>query len=195
VTDVGRAPSDGSRKSRGISSRDAWRILALLLVVAASAIVYLLRSQVAGWATYGYLGVFAASVLASGTVLLPAPGVVLVFALGGVLNPLLVSFAAGMGAAVGELVGYTAGFGGQVIVERVALYDRLLVWMRRYGAVTILVLAAIPNPFFDLAGIAAGSLRMPVQRFFMWCLLGKILKMLAFAYSGALVVHSLGGLK
>jgi uncharacterized membrane protein YdjX (TVP38/TMEM64 family) len=192
LNDAERAPSDRSGSFRGLESGYVWRILALLLVAAASAMVFLLRTEVARWATYGYLGVFVASILASGTVLLPAPGVVLVFALGGVLNPLLVSLAAGVGAAVGELVGYTAGFGGQVIVERVALYDRLRTWMQRYGAITILVLAAIPNPFFDLAGIAAGSLRMPVQRFFLWCLLGKVLKMLAFAYGGAIAVHSLG---
>jgi len=139
------------------------------------------------------VGIFLASILANGTILLPAPGVALVAAVGGVLNPLLVSLAAGFGAAIGELVGYIAGFGGQLVVERITLYDRLLQWMRRYGALTIFVLAAVPNPFFDLAGMAAGSLRVPVRRFFLWCLLGKLVKMLAFAYSGALAVRWLAG--
>ena len=172
----------------------AWRLAALLLVILVGISIFALRAQVERWANYGYLGIFIASILANGTILLPAPGVALVAAMGGVLNPLLVSLAAGLGASIGELVGYTAGIGGQLVVERIALYERLLQWMRRYGSLTIFVLAAVPNPFFDLAGMAAGSLRVPIQRFFLWCLLGKIIKMLAFAYGGALALRWLGGL-
>ncbi len=61
--------------------------------------------------------------------------------------------------------------------------------MRRYGALTILVLAIIPNPLFDLAGITAGMLRMPVYKFLFFCWIGKTLKMLAFAYAGAYAVE------
>jgi uncharacterized membrane protein YdjX (TVP38/TMEM64 family) len=49
----------------------------------------------------------------------------------------------------------------------------------------ILLLAFIPNPFFDLAGAAAGALRMPLRKFLLWVWIGKFLKMLAFAYAGA----------
>ena len=45
-------------------------------------------------------------------------------------------------------------------------------------------MAVIPNPFFDLAGIAAGTLKIPVLRFYFFCALGSIIKMLAFAYGG-----------
>jgi uncharacterized membrane protein YdjX (TVP38/TMEM64 family) len=193
VSGAGPTPAaEAVGRSRRTAST-AGRLAALLLVVVVSVGIFALRAEVATWAQYGYLGIFLASVLANGTVLLPAPGVALVAAMGGVLNPLLVSLAAGLGASIGEMVGYMAGVGGQLVVERVALYDRLLQWMQRYGSLTIFVLAAVPNPFFDLAGMAAGSLRVPVRRFFLWCLLGKIVKMLAFAYSGALAVRWLGG--
>jgi uncharacterized membrane protein YdjX (TVP38/TMEM64 family) len=185
-------PVAGAAGPRRPWIRTAWQLAALVLVAVVSVGIFALRIQVETWANLGYLGIFLASVLTSGTVLLPAPGVALVAAMGAVLNPLLVSLAAGLGASIGELVGYMAGFGGQLVVERIALYDRLLGWMRRFGPLTIFVFAAVPNPFFDLAGMAAGSLRMPVQRFFLWCLLGKIVKMLAFAYSGALAVRWLG---
>ena len=59
------------------------------------------------------------------------------------------------------------------------------------GLIPILVLAIIPNPFFDLAGIAAGTLKMPVWQFLLACLVGKTIKMVAFAYAGAGSHHHL----
>jgi uncharacterized membrane protein YdjX (TVP38/TMEM64 family) len=77
------------------------------------------------------------------------------------------------------------GFGGQPVLQRIGPYQRIAGWMQNYGALTILVLAAVPNPFFDLAGMSAGALKMPIRRFIFWCLAGKIIKMLVFAYTGA----------
>jgi membrane protein DedA with SNARE-associated domain len=56
--------------------------------------------------------------------------------------------------------------------------------MRKNGPLTILILSAIPNPFFDLAGLAAGALKMPVVKFFFWCLIGETIKMTIFALAG-----------
>ena len=36
---------------------------------------------------------------------------------------------------------------------------RLVVWMRRRGWLLLFLMAFIPNPFFDLAGVTAGALR------------------------------------
>jgi membrane protein YqaA with SNARE-associated domain len=131
--------------------------------------------------------------MANATILLPAPGVAVVFAMGSVFQPLLVALCAGAGAAIGELTSYAAGFGGQVVVERMEVYARIVPWMRRYGGPTTFLLAAVPNPFFDLAGIAAGALRMPFVPFLMWCLLGECVKMLVFAYTGAYSIKWLSG--
>ena len=60
-----------------------------------------------------------------------------------------------------------------------------------HGFITLVVLSAIPNPFFDLAGISAGTLRIPVLRFLAFCTIGKILKMLVFAYAGYAGISSL----
>jgi membrane protein YqaA with SNARE-associated domain len=40
----------------------------------------------------------------------------------------------------------------------------------------IFVLAVIPNPVFDVAGIAAGALRMPVLRYLGAAAAGKVIK-------------------
>jgi membrane protein YqaA with SNARE-associated domain len=161
------------------------RILALFIVIALSIFVYSIRDRAEELAIYGYPGIFLLSFLAYATVLLPAPGVWVVFTMGSVFNPLGVALAAGTGAALGELSGYLAGFSGQAVIERVDIYERLTVWMQKNGSLTILVLAAIPNPFFDLAGVAAGSLKMHVVRFLFWCWIGEIIKMAIFAFAGA----------
>ncbi len=102
------------------------RILALVLVIAVSVYVFSIRDRAEELAVYGYPGIFLISILANATVLLPAPGVALVFALGGVFPPLGVAFAAGAGAAVGELSGYLAGFSGQPILANAERYQRIV---------------------------------------------------------------------
>ena len=100
-------------------------------------------------------------------------------------NPLGVALAAGIGAAIGEITGYLIGFSGQGVVDDIQIYKKLETWTARRGALVILILAFIPNPFFDLAGVAAGALKMPIGSFLLWTWLGKTLKMLIFAFAGA----------
>ena len=165
-----------------------FRILALIAVIVISIYIFSIRDQAEELAKYGYPGIFLLSILANATVLLPAPGVLFVFAMGAVFDPVGVALAAGAGAAIGELSGYLAGFGGSAVIERANMYEGIKTWMENnpqlsYLAVTFL--AFVPNPIFDLAGIAAGTLRMPVLRFLFFCWIGKTLKMLLFAYAGA----------
>jgi uncharacterized membrane protein YdjX (TVP38/TMEM64 family) len=161
------------------------RWLSLLGVIAISILIFSLRDRAEQLAIYGYPGIFLLSFLAYATVILPAPGIWIVFAMGAVFHPLGVAVAASSGAALGELSGYLAGFSGQAVVERAELYKRYSVWMQKNGPLTVFVLAALPNPFFDLAGIAAGALKMPIRRFLFWCWIGETVKMLYFSYAGA----------
>lgn len=164
------------------------RVAVLLLVIAITLYVYSIRDQAQQLARYGLPGVFLLSVLSNATLVLPAPGLLFIFAAGGLFNPIGVALAAGAGAIIGELTGYLAGFSGRAVVERTEIYERLEALTERYGGWTIMVLAAVPNPFFDLAGIAAGALRMPVVTFLVWGFVGKTLKMLGIAYAGALSI-------
>jgi len=161
------------------------RVISLLAVIAISVWIFSIRNKASELAVYGYPGIFIISILANATVFLPAPGVAVVFAMGGVFNPLFVGIVAGVGSALGELSGYMAGFSGQTVIERGNIYNKIHPFMERYGPATVFFLATIPNPFFDLGGIAAGALKMPVKTFLIWCILGKIIKMMVFAYAGA----------
>ncbi len=161
------------------------RILALALVIAITVLAFTFRDIAPDLGAYGYLGIFLLSIVANATIVIPVPGVAITFTMGAVFNPLGVALAAGAGAALGEITGYLMGFSGQGIIEGGPTYKRLEGWMERFGVWVILVLAIIPNPLFDLAGLAAGALRMPVWKFLLWAWIGKTIKMLLFAYAGA----------
>ncbi|MBW6466785.1 MAG: VTT domain-containing protein [Brevefilum sp.] len=170
------------------------RLLVLLGVIALTIILVINREKIQELQAFGYPGIFLVSILANATILVPVPGVVFTSAMGAVFNPFWVSIAAGGGAALGELSGYMAGFSGQAVVENAERYDRVVGWMRKYGDITILVLAFIPNPLFDLAGMLAGVLKMPIWKFLFYCVIGKVLKMMMFAYAGDWLIRSLEGI-
>jgi len=165
------------------------RALALLLALGITAAIIQFRQELARFAAYGYLGIFVVSLLGNATVFLPVPSLVAVFAGGTAFNPLITGLVAGAAEPLGELTGYLAGYGGGGVFENRAYYQKLRGWMQRNGFVTILVLAAIPNPLFDVAGMMAGALHMPVWKFLLSCWLGKTIKALAIAGLGSFLVQ------
>jgi membrane protein YqaA with SNARE-associated domain len=173
------------------------RILVLIGVIALIAALFIFRDQVKKLQDYGYIGIFLLSIAANATIIIPIPGVAFTTAMGAIFNPIGVAISAGLGASLGELTGYMAGFSGQGVAERSKLYTRLTNWMKvhqnlAYGV--IFILAFIPNPAFDLAGMASGALKLPIWKFLIACALGKILKMLLFAYAGYYSVTWLTGI-
>lgn len=134
---------------------------------------------------YGLIALFFVAFLSNATLILPVPGLALTAVAATVANPLAVGIVAGSGQALGEMTGYLAGYSGQELLDNAPRYARMVAWMRRYGAGTIFVLAVIPNPLFDLAGIVAGALRMQWWVYLMSALAGKIIKNVALAYAAA----------
>lgn len=134
---------------------------------------------------YGYVGLFIISVIGNATIVLPVPTFVAAFAGGGVLNPFWVGVISAAGATIGEMTGYLAGMSSQTIVENKDTYARFKGWLDRYGLGALFVLAAIPNPLFDVAGIIAGMTRMPVPIFFLVTGAGKMVKFWLLALLGS----------
>jgi membrane protein YqaA with SNARE-associated domain len=164
------------------------RVATLLAVIGITILIYVFKDEAQQLKGLGYLGIFLLSILANATIILPAPGIALVFSWGAVFNPALVGLAAGAGSSLGELSGYLAGFSGQKVAERSRLTQKLEEWMRKYGGWIIFLLALIPNPFFDIGGMIAGMLKMPLRKFLFFCFLGKTIKMLFFAYFGLISI-------
>ncbi len=164
------------------------RVLVLLLVVGVTVVLFIFRDKVQQLGALGYPGIFFVSLFSNATLILPVPGVLFTSAMGAVFNPWLVALAASTGATIGELSGYLAGFSGQGVIENRKWYERVTNWMKRFGDITILVLAFIPNPLFDIAGMVAGALKMPLWRYLLWSWIGKTGKMLLFAFGGATIM-------
>ena len=148
-----------------------------MVLLTLAAILY--RDHLQDLNTIGYAGIFLLNLLTSATIVVPVPGFAAAFAAGALWNPVLVALAGATGSTLGELTGYLAGVSSQQTVHGLVggreWYSRVQVWLRRRGAITIFLIALIPNPAFDVVGFAAGSTGYPVLRFVAVCWLGRIL--------------------
>ena len=77
---------------------------------------------------YGYAGGFLVSIL-GGITIIPVPSLLVIFTLGGVLDPLYVGLVAGLGEAVGGITVYLTGAGGGAIWSKLqarqqAIYEQ-----------------------------------------------------------------------
>ena len=165
------------------------QLIALVLGIFAVSLVFAIWMLVGGlsnsdwWKALGYPGVFFLSLLASGGMVFPIPSLAATCGAAGLdLNLIIVGVLAGLGETLGELVGYSIGFGGQSVVQRRRIYKRARTWMIRWGIGVLLILSIIPNPIFDFVGIAAGALRYPMKRFLVTVWVGKTLKGLIIAH-------------
>jgi membrane protein YqaA with SNARE-associated domain len=158
-------------------------MLALAVAISA-AVLYLTtryRQEIMSFGGAGLAGLFVVSALSNATVVVPAPGFVFACAAGTVFSFAAVGVVAGLGATVGELTGYMAGYGGNAILPKGRLYERLQEFMLRHGMLAIFLLAAIPNPIFDVGGMLAGVLRLPVWKFIVAAWAGKAVRLGALA--------------
>ena len=171
----------------------------LLIGILAIAAFFLLSREVRPEEVLRILGPPGVSVVmffSSATVLLPAPGLAAVIGAGASnqFNPWAIGLFAGLGASLGELTGYLVGVGGRQVLhvgERSRWVGRGEYFMRRWGFLTILVMASIPNPFFDAVGIIAGSLRYSWRRLWVACFIGNTVKYTIVALSGGTLVSML----
>ena len=158
-------------------------LLTLLLVIGISVILFYFYQQypdrIVGLKAYGYLGTFLISLFGNASILLPGivlpilSGLgVLFYPVSGIAGPILVGLFGGAGAAIGEIVGYAAGYSGRRIVQKTRHYERLEKWVKRWGTLGIFLFALFPL-FFDLVGLIAGVLRFPLWKFVLVCWLGR----------------------
>lgn len=152
----------------------------LLFGLAVATAVLLLNDKIAAIGEYGYLGVFIVSALSSATILIPAPGWAVVIGMSTILNPIYVGILAGIGSAIGELTGYMVGEGALDIAGR-KKYEQYLSLIRKNDMLAILFFSFLPNPFFDIAGIAAGAAKVSVWRYVLFCAIGRSLRYVLLA--------------
>ena len=188
-------------------------ILTLILVIAITVSLYLifgprlerlaeLQERFTELKNYVYGVAVLISLVGNATVILPGAVLPILSAIGVVLHsvtgpvgPIIVGLVGGIGAAIGEITGYMVGYSGRGVVDRIKLYNRLVAWVKRWGAMAIFVFSLVPF-FFDLAGIAAGALRFPFWKFLLVCWLGRTILyvgiVLAAAWGWGAVLPYLG---
>ncbi len=164
-----------------------------MAVLIVAGLVFLFHDKVS-LGQVGYAGLGLTVLLASGGLVLPVPSLATACGAGVLLNPVYVALVAGSAGALGELTGYFLGYSGQGIISNSRLYLRMEDWMRRGGWVVLFLIALVPNPLFDVVGIAAGALRYPVTRFLVVVWIAKVLKFLTLAYACAYGIGWLTGL-
>ena len=65
---------------------------------------------------YEYFGIFLIGLIGASSIFFPIPYTVVIFALGGMFEPVWIAVAAGIGSAFGEFSGYLLGFGGRRVI-------------------------------------------------------------------------------
>jgi membrane protein YqaA with SNARE-associated domain len=134
----------------------------------------------------GYGGVWIVSFIAAGSIILPIPGpaaVCIAAAPDLGLNPLIIGIVSASAEALGEMTGYLAGLSGRSLLERNRFHPRVHRIVIRRGGLILFLGAIIPNPLFDVIGIAAGSIGYPIKRFLAIVFVAKAIKSTAIAYA------------
>ncbi len=167
-------------------------MLQLAAAIAIIALVIYFSDEIEGLSEYGYVGVFFISILSHATLIFPSPGWAAVIAMSQYLDPLLLGIAAGVGSAIGELTGYVAGEGARDLVNnRIKESEQINQLVKKYGTAAIFFFAFIPNPIFDIAGLFAGSLRIPWWQFVMATAAGRTIRYALLAMIGAIALGTI----
>ncbi len=139
------------------------------------------------WGPLAYLVAFGVTALANASVIFPVPYPGIIARMAAVLgDPIGVALAGAAGSTLGESTAFLVGRAGKVVVEDTRFYRWLWQQLHTPGRafIVLLLLSTPPNPFFDVAGITAGSLGVPYRIFLLATFLGRIVKMLIFTGLG-----------
>jgi len=161
-------------------ARKILSIFIILIVVALSILIFINREKLQYIGNYGLLGVFGLCFICNATVLAPAPSLIVIVTAATFLNPILVALCGALGTTLGELTGYFSGKAGRNI-GRIEI-GKLGKAVQKYGSPVIFCFALFPLPLFDIIGVASGFLGIKWYKFVIPCFLGKLIKMLCFAY-------------
>ena len=193
---TGEAGTEQVKKRRW--TKQHWVGLFLIVgIIVVFVVVYFMSKALGDAWLYGYFGIFIISLMASATLIIYIPAFPVVFVMGAILNPWLVGLMVGLSEPIGELTGYMAGYSGKVALQNRKFYTKMERWMQRRLPLVLFGFSAIPNPFTDIAGVAAGTIRYPIWKFLLVMFAGKMVKGLMVAFAGywtlrLLVQHLIG---
>ena len=160
-------------------------ILVIGLTIALFLFVQQNPDKIEEFKRYGYPGAFLISLISTSTIILPAPGILLIIALGATLNPVLLGLISAAGGTIGEISGYILGYSGHGFASNNKILIRAEQWMRRRGLITVFLFSLIPILPIDIVGVASGVVRFPIWKFLLACFLGKAILYIVLIQTGA----------
>lgn len=160
--------------------RKILELFILIGIIGISVCIFLFRDRFRNISSISYPGILLLCFLANSTVLLPSPSLMLVAGCALMMNPFLVALMAALGSSAGELTGYLFGSVGKDMSDKVK--KRLEQWQKKihHAGFWVFLMALLPLPLFDVAGIYSGGTGMSLWKFYIACFLGKFLKMLFY---------------
>ena len=151
--------------------------LAVVLIVMVCAFVF--KQQIEQYAMTGYIGVLIACFAATATILLPAPGILVVIQYAQFLNPIIVVSLGAIGKSLGEMIGYLLGYSGNQIAN-INTEKKFFIWLNKKPLVAVFLFSLIPLPIFDVIGVCAGISKIHPVKFWIACFLGKLIKIAGY---------------
>lgn len=158
-----------------------FQVAALAIVVGLAVTIWLLRNTLTNLHVVGYPGVLFFSFLGSAVMIVPLPGILSVCGASLILSPLTVGIVGAVGETLGEIGGYLVGYGGQTFIQKKKFYGKIREWMEQRGSIVLFLVSVIPNPFFDVVGVAAGATKFKFRRFLLIVFIGKVIKCILVA--------------
>ncbi|RJQ38166.1 DedA family protein [Candidatus Microgenomates bacterium] len=163
-------------------------VLIFILSLILSASFFIFKDYLSGFTSLGLLGLFLINFVSNASLFISAPAFLSVIAGGSMYSPLLVALVSSLGAGLGDMVGYALGLSGRKIInhklEKKIWFRVFENYFKKYGSIIILVLAFVPNPFFDAMGIFVGISGYSAKKFFLLILIGRFVRFLLLAYAG-----------
>ncbi len=139
------------------------------------------------FAPTAYAIVFGTTLVSNASIVVPVHlHIAIIMAAASIWNPVLIAFIASVAGTLGEITGYYAGYLGKRILvsESTPGYNRIVSWMERYGPFAVFVLSLQPVIPFDIAGLIAGTSKIPLWKFLLPCWAGRFPKYILFCYFG-----------
>ena len=168
-----------------------FQIIVLVIGLCTITSVWLISRHIPYAELAGYPGVLLLSFMGSVSMVIPVPGLLSLCGFSLTLNPLLLGVLAGIGETIGEISGYTIGYGGSSLIQKRGFYPALKKLMGKHGTTVLFFLSIVPNPIFDVVGITAGGVKFPFKKFLATLWVGKTLKGIIIGYTCYYGINSL----
>lgn len=161
----------------------AGQLVLLVVAVGASLAAIPLAPLIQEFPGPAYLALFLLSVQTGALFMVPGFGWAAIAAYAAALDQVWVPALVGTsGQVIGEMLSYLLGATSSPWIRRRRAYRRVEAWIQKWGLLTVFVIAAIPNPLFDIAGAVAGAAGLGWWRFFIASWAGRLIKNAGFAF-------------